>query len=96
MKKLLCLLAVVVGVILAGTTGCSNKKIDAEKVRAAFQTAPDDIKAQLEKGLEAIKSTNYSAAVRPLEKVGYGTKLTKEQRDILVDTIKKVRARIEQ
>jgi hypothetical protein len=93
MKKLLCLLAFVLAVILPCTTGCS-KKIDTEKVRAAFQTAPDDIKVQLEKGLAAINTSNYSAAVRPLEKVGYGIRLTKEQRDIIVDTITKVKAKI--
>lgn len=72
---------------------CSNSKINTAKVRAAFPALDGDAKVQLEQGLAAIDASNYVAAVKPLEKAAYEIKLDKNQRVILEDTLKKVRAK---
>jgi len=73
--------------------GCSNSNIDTAKVRAAFASVQGDPKMQLETALAAIDATNYVAAVAPLEKAAYELKMDTNQREILMDTLKKVRAK---
>ncbi|HWD18623.1 MAG TPA: hypothetical protein VHB20_05045 [Verrucomicrobiae bacterium] len=73
--------------------GCSDSEIHPDKVRAALQGLPDDQKAKLETGLTAVAANHYAAALPPLQSVAFGAKLTKEQRDVLKDTIAKVSAK---
>lgn len=87
MKKRFVLLLLTV----AMTGGCSDRSINTAKVRAAFSSLRPDLKSELEEGLTAIETSNYVAAIRPLEKVGYGAKMDKEQKLILEDTLKKTR-----
>jgi hypothetical protein len=84
---------VLTGLVCLLAVGCSNTNIDTAKVRAAFPSIAGDGKVQLEAALAAIDSSNYVAAVKPLEKATYEIKMDKEQRVILTDTLKKVRAK---
>jgi hypothetical protein len=93
MKKQLTAWVAGVALICVCAMGCSNHNIDTAKVRAAFPSIDGDAKAQLETGLSAIDSSNYVAAVKPLEKAAYEIKMDKNQRKILEDTLKKVRAK---
>jgi hypothetical protein len=93
MKKRLILLFAMAGLACLAAAGCSNKKIDTDKVRAAFQSASSDTRDYLEQGLRAIDQSNYVAAVKPLKLLAYRVKLDKNQRVILEDTLAKVEAR---
>jgi hypothetical protein len=91
MKKRIISLAVAAGLVGAAAAGCSNSNIDTAKVRAAFASVQGDPKAQLDTALSAIEASNYVAAVAPLEKASYELKMDKNQREILMDTLRKVR-----
>jgi hypothetical protein len=93
MKKRIIPLVMVAGLICVAAAGCSNSAIDTAKVRAAFASVQGDARVQLDTGLAAIDASNYVAAVPPLEKAAYELKMDKNQRDILKDTLKKVRAK---
>ena len=73
--------------------GCSDSEIHIDKVRAAFQAMPPEQKTKLETGLTALASSNYAAALPPLQSFAFGTKMTDEQRRTLADTIAKVSAK---
>jgi hypothetical protein len=92
MKKRRIAVALVGALVCVGAAGCSNSKIDTTKVRAAFASVQGDAKAQLDTALAAIDQSNYVAAVAPLQKASYELKMDKAQREILTDTLKKVRA----
>jgi hypothetical protein len=96
MKKRLMLLTAMVGLTLMMATGCSNKGIDTGKVRTALASLTGEAKQNLDLGLKAIDDGNFAAAVRPLKTIAYKTKLEKEQRDILEDTITKAEAKAAQ
>ena len=89
-------LFVLAGAIFLSAAGCSNHNIDTAKVRAAFAGIGGDAKTELETGLAAIDASNYPAALKPLVKAGYEIKMDKNQREILADTIKKVRIKARQ
>jgi hypothetical protein len=93
MKKRLIQIFAMTGLVLLVALGCSDKKIDTAKVRAAFQSLSGDGRQYLEQGLTAIDQSNYVAAIRPLRALAYKVKLDKNQRDILEDTITKAEAR---
>jgi hypothetical protein len=93
MKKRLTLLFTLAGLAWLAALGCSNKNIDTAKVREAFQSLSGEAKDDLEQGLQAIDQSNYVAAVKPLNKVGYLAKLGKEQRLLLQDTIAQAEAK---
>ncbi len=81
-------------IALLALAGCGPPKVDTAALQGAFQSAPDEIKAELDKGITAINGTNFAAALPPLQKVAYGMKMTKEQRAVMEDTIARVRAHI--
>ena len=93
MKKRMIHIVAMTGLIAAVALGCSNKNIDTAKLRAAFPSLSGDAKDNLEEGLTAIDQSNYIAAVKPLNKVGYLAKLNKEQGLLLEETIAKVEAK---
>lgn len=93
-KLLLCLLPVVVGLMMWGATGCSNREIDTVKLQGAFQSADQGIRTELDEGIADITASNYSGALVPLKHVSYAAKLTQQQRDILEDSIKKLQAKV--
>jgi len=76
-----------------GATGCSNHEVDIVKLQNAFQSAEGGIRAEVDEGVADIQATNYPAALRVLQHVAFAAKLNKEQRPILLDSIKKVRAK---
>jgi hypothetical protein len=93
MKKRLIRIFAMTGLIVLAALGCFNKNIDTAKVRAAFQSLSGGSKQYLEQGLQAIDQSNYVAAIRPLKKVAYTTKMDSIQRTLLEDTIAKAEAK---
>jgi hypothetical protein len=93
MKKRLIHIVAMTALALLVSLGCSNKKIDTAKVRAAFQSLTGEDKQYLDQGLAAIDQSNYVGAIRPLKKVAYTAKMDINQRTLLEDTIAKVEAR---
>jgi hypothetical protein len=96
MKKLLQQVAwgVAVGLMVWGAAGCSSREVDTVKLKQAFQSADPAVRAELDKGLAALAATNYAAALPVFKHIAYASKLTKEQDKILVDSIKKLQARV--
>jgi len=92
MKKRRFALVLLAVLVCVGAVGCSNSKIDTAQVRAAFASVQGDAKVQLDTALSAIDESNYVAAVAPLQKASYEIKMDKTQREILKDTLEKVRA----
>jgi Cu/Ag efflux protein CusF len=93
MKKLLFQCVLLVGLIAFGATACSNHAIDTAKLQTAFQSAPPDVRADLDKSVAAITAGKFSEALPPLQHVAFAAKMSDQQRLILTDTIKKVKAR---
>lgn len=93
MKTRVVLIWLTAGLMCWGAAGCSNKNIDTAKVRAAFAQESPDLKGLLDKGLSAIDSGNYQAAVKPLQVIAYRYKLTPAERKVLVDTLNKTVAK---
>jgi hypothetical protein len=93
MKKWLTLLSALAGMACLAAVGCSNKTIDAAKIRAAFQSVSGAPKEQLEEALTDIQASNYVAALKPLRTVAYTVKMNVTQRKIFEDTMAKVRAK---
>jgi hypothetical protein len=93
MKKRLILFFTMGGLVWLAALGCSNKNIDTAKVREAFQSLSGEPKDDLELALKSIDESNYVAAVKPLNKVGFLVKLDKDHRLLLEDTIAKVEAK---
>ena len=92
--KLLLPIVAGAGLILWAGTGCSNREVDIPKLQSAFQSAEPGIRAELDQGIADIKSGDNPAALKVLQHLAFAAKLTKEQRPILLDTIKKIKARI--
>jgi len=88
-------LTLAIGLMLLawGTAGCSNRDVDVAKLQSSFQSADASTRAELDKGIAAISAGKFADALPPLRYVAYSTKLTKDQRVILEDSIKKVKAR---
>jgi hypothetical protein len=93
MKKRLILLLTLTALAGLVASGCSDKKIDTAKVRAAFPSLNGEARQNLDEGLAAIDQGNYVAAVKPLNKVAFLAKLDKDQRLLLTDTIAKTEAK---
>ena|ERR1700728_3404191 len=96
MKKRLIPFVLSTGLVWLVAVGCSNSNIDTVKIRAAFPSVGGDAKVQLEQALAAIDSSNYVAAVKPLEKAAYEIKMDKNQRVMIEDALKKVRVKAAQ
>jgi hypothetical protein len=93
-KKLPLPLLLAAGLMVWGAAGCTNREVDTAKLQSAFQTADQGIRTEVDQGIADIKAGNYSAASDVLQHVAFAGKLTKEQRLILQDSMKKVRAKI--
>ena len=93
MKKSLLQLLLLAGLMAWGATGCSNREIDTTKLQTAFQSAEPDVRARLDQGIADIRAGKFSEALPELQHVAYAAKMTKEQRLILEDAIKKVKAK---
>jgi hypothetical protein len=93
MKKCLTILIVVAGMMCLAAAGCSNKTIDTAKVREAFQSVTGPPKEQLDEALTDIDASNFTAAIKPLRTVAYSVRMDANQRQILEDTMNKVKAR---
>lgn len=93
MKKLLFQLLLLAGLMAWGAAGCSNQAIDTVKLQSAFQTADPETRAYLDKGVAAISAGKFSDALPALQHVAFAAKMSAEQRLILTDAIKKVKAK---
>ena len=93
MKKLLLQLMLLAGLMAWGATGCSNQEIDTAKLQSAFPSATPDVQAWLDQGVAAIHAGKFSEALPALQHVAYAAKMSREQRLILEDAIKKVKAK---
>jgi hypothetical protein len=93
MKKLLLPLLLLAGLMAWGATGCSNKEIDTAKLQSAFQSATPEVRPWLDQGIAAIKAGKFAEALPALQHVAYAAKMSQEQRLILEDAIKKVKAK---
>jgi hypothetical protein len=94
MKKLLFQFILLAGLLAFGATACSNHQIDTAKLQTAFQSAPADVRADLDKSVAAITAGKFSDALPPLQHVAFAAKMSEQQRLILTDTIKKVKAKV--
>ena len=93
MKKLLLQFLLLAGLMAWGATGCSNQEIDTAKLQTAFQSAAPDARTYLDQGVAAIHTGKFSEALPALQHVAYAAKMSQEQRLLLEDAIKKVKAR---
>lgn len=94
MKKLLLPLLLLAALMAWGATGCANKEIDTAKLQSSFQDATPEVRPYLDKGVAAIKAGKYAEALPALQHVAFAAKMSQEQRAVLEDAIKKVKARI--
>jgi len=94
MKKLLLPLLLLAGLMAWGATGCSNKEADTAKLQSSFQDATPEVRPYLDKGVAAIKAGKYAEALPALQHVAYAAKMSPEQRLVLEDAIKKVKAKV--
>jgi len=92
MKKLLLQFLLLAGLLAWGATGCSNREIDTAKLQTAFQSAAPEVRSYLDQGVAAIHAGKFSEALPALQHVAYAAKMSQEQRLILEDAIKKVKA----
>jgi phage gp36-like protein len=93
MKKLLLQLMLLAGLMAWGATGCSNQEIDTAKLQTAFQSATPEVRAYLDQGVAAIKAGKFTEALPALQHAAYAAKMSEEQRLILNDAIRKVKAK---
>jgi hypothetical protein len=93
MKRMLLRLMLLAGLMAWGATGCSNQEIDTAKLQSAFQSAPPEVRAYLDKGVAAIQAGKFTEALPALQHAAYAAKMSQEQRLILNDAIKKVKAK---
>ena len=94
MKKLLCVMAVLTALTALIATGCAKKELDFAKVEAAFKNDRNVDMALLDKGLAAAKAGQFQEALPALQKVAFGTHLSKEQRIALQEFNQQVSERI--
>jgi hypothetical protein len=93
MKKMLFQLLLFAGLMAWAATGCSDQKIDTAKLQSAFQSAAPDVRAYLDTSVTAISAGKFSEALPALQHVAFAATMTKDQRLILTDTIRKVKAK---
>ena len=93
MKKLLSASLLFTALVVWGPMGCSNGNVDTAKLQSAFPAALPDVQTNLDKGIAAITSGNYAAALPALQRVAYAAKMNADQRAVLEDAIKKVKAK---
>ena len=91
--KLLIQLLLLAGLMGWGLTGCSNQEIDTAKLQSAFQSVTPEARAQLDQAVAAINAGKFSEALPALQHVAYAAKMNKDQRLILEDAIRKVKAK---
>jgi hypothetical protein len=92
MKKLLC--AFLLFAVIVVPTGCSNGNVDTAKLQSAFPAALPAVQTNLDQGIAAINSGNFAAALPALQRVAFAAKMTSDQRVVIEDAIKKVKAKI--
>jgi hypothetical protein len=73
---------------------CADHAMHLDKLQAAFASAQPETKAQLDTAIADINKTNFTDALPILQKIAFATKMNHEQRDILEDTIRKVRQKM--
>jgi hypothetical protein len=64
--------------------------VDTSAAEKEFQSAPPEVKSEVDKTLAFIKSGDYSSALSGLQTLAKDVKLTPEQKKVLEDLIAKV------
>jgi hypothetical protein len=93
MKKLLLQFVLLASLLAWGATGCSNQEIDIGKLQSTFQDVTPDARPYLDEGVAAIKAGKFAEALPALQHLAYAAKMSKEQRLVLEDAIKKVKVK---
>ncbi len=93
MKKMLLPLLLLAGLMAWGATGCSNQEIDTAKLQSAFQSAAPEARPFLDQGIAAIQAGKFAEALPALQRFAYAAKMSEEQRVLLNDAIRKVKAK---
>jgi hypothetical protein len=93
MKKLLLQFVLLASLMAWGATGCAKQEIDIAKLQSTFQEVTPDVRPFLDQGVAAMKAGKFAEALPALQHLAYAAKMTQEQRQVLEDTIKKVKAK---
>ena len=81
-------LAMAAGLVFAG---CGKKEgLDTSKVEKSFSAAEPAAKAEVEKIVAAVKSSDYAGAVASLQKLASNAKITPDQKQTLNDLLAQV------
>ena len=79
-----------VGLVFAG---CGKKEgVDTAGVEKSFSSAEPAAKAEVDKIVAAIKSSDYAGAVASLQKLATNAKITPEQKQAVTDLAAQVQA----
>ena len=79
----------------SGASGCADHTIHADKLQSEFQSASPEAKSQVDAAVADINAGKFAEALPVLQKVAFGAKMSKEQRDVLEDTVRKVREKVQ-
>lgn len=82
------------GALALGVVACSDRAMHLDKLQSAFATAAPETKAQLDLAIADINKSEFKEAAAILQKIAFATKMNAEQRDILEDTVRKVRQKV--
>lgn len=96
MKKLFLLLTLAVAAFLWGPVGCGSKPtIDPSYTAKRFENAPPEVKAKVQKGLDAIKQGDLGLALAILDELSYElVDATPEQQASLMDLAQQIRDKL--
>lgn len=96
MKKLFLVLTLAVAAALVGPVGCGSKpKIDPSYTAKRFENAPPEVKAKVQKGLDAIKEGDLGLALAILDELSYElVDVTPEQQASLMDLAQQIRDKL--
>jgi len=95
MKKLGFIAALILSIGLLGVVGCSKKEsVDTSKVQAAYESAPDTDKEDVNKAISSIQAEDYAAGLASLQKAVANAKVTPEQKAAVQDLITQVQNKL--
>jgi len=77
-------------VCLLAACGASSSKVDTAKLQQAFQSAPAELKSEIDKAVAAIKAGNLAEAATPFKAAAKKGGLTQEQKDAIVAVVTEI------
>ncbi len=99
MKKRILTLTSIACLAVLALTGCSKNEsgattLDTAKLQSAFTAAAAVDKAEVEKAINAIKSSDYVAAVASLKQAASNLNLTPEQQQAVKDLLAQAQSKL--